>query len=147
MMRRSKIEVYVHMVWAVADRAELVKGALRRVVYRCIEGEYRRKGCTVLAIGGMPDHVHVLACMPATVRIYEIARDAKGVSSHMVGEHPKGTGAFAWQSGYGAFSVSKSDVPRIIAYIERQEEHHTHGTTAPDLEETDEEAPSECASG
>ncbi len=140
-MRRSKVEVYVHMVWALVDRAELLKGALGRMVYRCIEGEYRRKGCTVLAIGGMPDHVHVLARIPATVRIYEIARDAKGVSSHVVGEHPQGSAAFAWQTGYGVFSVSKSDVPRIIAYIQRQEEHHTSGTTAPELEETDEEAP------
>jgi len=138
-MQRSKIEVYLHLVWATRGRVPLLDAAeAERAVHRCIATEARRLKCEVLAVNGMPDHVHLVVKLPSTVAIARLAQAVKGISSKMANEHCSFGGAFDWQDSYAAFSVSISHLPRVVAYVERQKEHHSSQELWPALEETEE---------
>ncbi len=138
-MRRSKIHVYLHIVWGTWERQPLIAPQIERSVYRCIEREARRLKCKVFAIGGTSDHVHMVAWMPATLALATLVKQLKGVSSTFVhGQFPDYT-LFKWQEGYGAFSITPSHLKKVIAYVENQKQHHAAGTLAHEWEETDEE--------
>jgi len=92
--------------------------------------------CRVLAINGMPDHVHLLVRAPATLRPMDLMRQVKGVSSRFASD-TLGLAGFAWQEGYGVFSVSRTHVARVCGYIQGQKAHHKDGTTWPSLEESE----------
>lgn len=129
------------MVWATRLREPLLTGTLEKLAHQVIRSEARDLGCTVLAIGSMPDHLHLLVRVPGRVSAAELAKQVKGSSSHALNEAlPDGEG-FRWQEGYGAFSVSRSHVRQVAAYVERQRERHASGKVWPEWEETDEEAP------
>lgn len=64
-MRQSKIEIYLHFVWATLGRNPFITTEIEREIYRCIENEARQMGCEILALNGMPDHVHLLVKIPA----------------------------------------------------------------------------------
>lgn len=108
-------------------------GPVRGEVYDLIQSECTRLRADALAIGGIEDHAHLLARLPATIAPAELAKQVKGSSAplnHAAGIHR----AFRWQGGYGAFSVSKRHVPLVADYILRQEEHHRDQRTWPLLE-------------
>jgi REP element-mobilizing transposase RayT len=71
-MRQAKAELYVHIVWATEGRRELMKPPVHRALYRCVEGQARQLGCTVLAIGGVADHVHMVLRMPAKLSLAQL---------------------------------------------------------------------------
>jgi putative transposase len=110
-------------------------------VWSIISDEVARLGATLLALGGMSEHVHILVRLPGKLSASEIARQAKGVSSHAVNALLPAGASFRWQEGYGAFSVSRSHLARVQAYVEDQEERHRSGRLWPEWEETDELAP------
>ena len=112
---------------------------IERAVYRCIEGEANRLKCRVLAIGGMPDHVHLAVKLPATVEYARLMNQIKGVSSHFVHDRLPGHEGFKWQSGYGAYSIDPGGLDVVISYIRNQRDHHAGSGLRPDLEQTDEE--------
>lgn len=89
----------------------------------------------MLALGGIEDHVHLLARMPKSVLVPDVAKRAKGASSHLA-THMLNRLGFKWQESYSAFSVSRWDVPKITEYIRNQEEHHRMHTTKTALEPT-----------
>lgn len=127
-MRSSKTQIYMHLVWATWDRMPLLTEPIRPQVYACLQAECARMRVQVLAIGGVDDHVHLLVRMPGSVAVAPLVKQIKGASSHMVNhEIPKSFG-FRWQGSYGAFSVSKINLPLVRDYILRQEEHHRLGT-------------------
>ncbi len=78
----------------------------------------------LIRAGGTADHVHLLFQMPASKSLAEMMRAVKAISSKWIHETYPDDGAFAWQSGYAAFTVSRSAVPKVAAYIENQKEHH-----------------------
>jgi len=140
-MRRDKLALYVHLVWATWDRLPNITAEIERRLHRNIESLAQEMGCTVLAINGMPDHVHLFVKLPPTVSVARLVKQVKGVSSHFVNQTLQPGFLFRWQGRYGAFSVSRWDVDRIAGYVRRQKEHH--GAAAEllsELEETDEEA-------
>ena len=81
-----------------------------------------------LQVGGVEDHIHALVTAPPTLAPYQIAQFLKGESSKWIHEEFSTLRNFAWQDGYGAFTVSKSDIPRVIKYIQNQREHHRNKT-------------------
>jgi REP element-mobilizing transposase RayT len=93
----------------------------------------------VLALNGMPDHVHLVVSFPTTTSIADLAKQVKGVSSHFVNEMLKPEAQFKWQGSYGAFTVSRWDLERAIEYVKRQKEHHLADDLYPEWEETFEE--------
>lgn len=142
-MRRNKLALFLHLVWCTWDRQPWVTPMIERRVYRNIESEAQGLGCTVLALNGMPDHVHLLVSFPTTLTIADLVKQVKGVSSHFINETLQfaaqpGT-AFKWQGSYGAFTVSRWDVEKIMNYVKRQKEHHRANELFPEWEEAFEE--------
>jgi hypothetical protein len=90
-------------------------------------------GCTLLALN------NILVRIPSTVTVAELVKQLKGASSYFVNHILKPDQLFKWQGFYGAFSVSRWDVERIVAYIQRQKEHHEVGALIPELESVSEE--------
>ena len=143
-MRRSKAEVYLHLVWATHNRHPWLTPDLVLPVYGCIEAVARRLGCTVLAIGGMPDHVHLVIMLPPKRAIYLVPQQAKGASSKLAADLSRKQGGrddclISWQEGYGVFSLSRADVPMAVKYVENQARHHAAGGGWGTLEEINEE--------
>jgi putative transposase len=89
-----------------------------------VGGIIRNKNAKLLAAGGMNDHIHVYASLPSTVTIADFVSTMKSNSSRWVHESFPNRRGFAWQEGYGAFSVSKSEEEKVINYICNQREHH-----------------------
>ena len=133
-MSRKCISVYLHLVWAAWDRKLWIEAAVERRIYRMIVSATRKLGCTVLAINGMPDHVHLLIKHNTTVTIAEIIKRAKGTSSRLINQYALVNNHFQWGKGYGAFSVSRWDTDKVVNYIKRQKEHHQSGYLIEDLE-------------
>ncbi len=115
---------FYHAVFSTKGRAQLITADLEERLYPFIGGILRDLRCALLAIGGMPDHVHLLVRYRADLSHSEMLRQVKGRSSKWIHETLPQHGRFAWQEGYGGFSVSKSAVPEVEAYIARQKEHH-----------------------
>ena len=84
----------------------------------------RKKNARLICAGGMFDHVHLYASLPSTISIADFVNAVKSNSSRWVHESFSHKRAFAWQEGYGAFSVSKSEEKKVIKYIRNQNEHH-----------------------
>ena len=133
-MRRDTLAVYLHLVWATWDREPLITPDIERPLHRVIASELQKMGCRLLAINSVPDHIHLLVRIPSTVTIAQLVKQLKGVSSHFVNTQLNPAYPFKWQGFYGAFSVSRWDLDRIMGYIRRQKEHHQTGTLYPELE-------------
>lgn len=138
-MRRNKLALYLHLVWATWDRLPLITPEIERRLYRCIESEARDEGCTVLALNGVTNHVHLIVSFPTTITIANLVKQVKGVSSHFVNAVLSPDTRFKWQGSYGAFTVSRWDVDKIVRYVKRQKEHHAANDLQPEWEETFEE--------
>jgi len=142
-MRRNKLALFLHLVWATWDRQPLITPDIERRLYRNIESEAQKQGCVVLALNGTADHVHLLVIIPTTITIANLLKQLKGVSSHFVNETLRPPTQFKWQGSYGAFTVSRWDVEKIKGYIKRQKEHHQTGDLETEFEETFEEIETE----
>ena len=123
-MPHTYTNLIVHVIFSTKDRLPQISRDLKPHLFPYMGGIVRQIGGTALAINGMPDHVHVLLTLPPTLPLADVIRTVKANSTRWVhqkwAEHDK----FAWQTGYGAFSVSQSGVPDVSKYIAEQEEHH-----------------------
>jgi putative transposase len=114
----------VHFVWGTANREPLLRKTWRDRLYGYIGGVLANKKAKLLAAGGIEDHIHVFASLPATISLSQAASAMKANSSRWIHENIPQCKGFDWQPGYGAFSVSKSGEGRVTAYVKNQEEHH-----------------------
>lgn len=126
-MRRNKLALYLHLVWATWDRQPLITPDIKRRLYRNIESEARKLGCTVLALNGIADHTHLFVVTTATLTIANLLKQVKSVSSHFVNAELHPITYFKWQGSYGAFTVSRWDIEKIIGYIKRQKKTPPNG--------------------
>ena len=138
-MRQSKVEVFLHIVWATHERMPFLSGTVKTSVYNCIGHEAVERNCKVIAFGGMPDHVHLLVRIPSTISVADLVGQIKGATSHFVNHQFQPKDHFRWQHGYGCFSVSRSHVIKVQSYIENQEQHHSSGRIWEEWEAVDEE--------
>jgi putative transposase len=113
-----------HIVFSTKDRLPLLIPQIQERVYKYMGGIVRDLDGTVLAAGGIADHVHLLCRLRTSVSLAEVMRQIKGSSSRWINEELKPGLKFAWQSGYSAFAVSQSHVKQVERYIAGQEEHH-----------------------
>jgi REP element-mobilizing transposase RayT len=100
-----------------------MKKAVREMLFPYIGGIIKGLGGTVMTVGGMPDHVHIVARLPTNVSVADAVRTVKSNSSRWMNER-SGDMKFGWQRGYSAFSVSQSAVPIVARYVQNQERHH-----------------------
>jgi len=114
----------VHCVWSTKNREPCLTPGLRERLWPYLGGIARQNQMNALAIGGASDHVHMLFSLPATLSVAKAMQLLKGNSSKWIRETFPKMRFFAWQEGYGAFSVGVSGVDRTVAYIRNQAEHH-----------------------
>ncbi len=120
----SYVSSYYHCVFSTKDRRPLITHELSQRLWPFLGGIARRNEMKAVEIGGMPDHVHILLSIPSTLSISKALQLIKGGASKWVNETFPQQGMFRWQIKYGAFSVSESQVDKIVHYIRNQEEHH-----------------------
>lgn len=123
-MPNTYTQLYVHYVFAVQSRENVISTNWEESLYKYITGIVTNKGQKLMAINGMPNHIHILIGMSASITVADLARDIKSNSAKYVNENNMVLGRFSWQEGYGAFSVSPSQVSKVATYIENQKEHH-----------------------
>jgi REP element-mobilizing transposase RayT len=125
--------VFLHLVWATYDRLPKLSTEVRELAYRKIVAEAQELRCPVQAIGGIEDHVHVLVRFSTTVSIADLVKQMKGSSTRLINQQFPTLG-FKWQGTYGVVPVSANHLPRVLAYIENQEEHHREKSLSMALE-------------
>jgi putative transposase len=122
-MPSTHLSLHYHVIFATKERRATIAPPWRDRLHAFIGGVLREMGAIPQSIGGVADHVHMLIGLKATHSLSDVMRDLKRASSKWVHE-AIGDSAFAWQEGYGAFTVSSSMREDVRRYIERQEEHH-----------------------
>ena len=120
----SFTQLAYHVVFGTKYRKPTIEEDIEERLYEYIGGIIRERKGRLVSIGGVMDHVHILAKLSPVLAVADVIRDVKAVSSKWINEQPKRIQAFEWQKGYAAFTVSYSQLPVIQSYIENQKEHH-----------------------
>ena len=117
-MAHTYASIFVHCIFSTKERKPLIATGRMPELYDHLGRIAKAEGFTLIAAGGTADHVHLLILLPATHSLAHAVQKLKGSSSRWMGS------GFAWQEGYGAFSVSPSQVSTVKKYIANQEQHH-----------------------
>jgi REP element-mobilizing transposase RayT len=120
----SFTQLTYHVVFATKYRRPSITDAMQERLYEYIGGTIHAKKGHLIEINGVEDHVHILARLSPTLAVADVVRDIKASSSKWMSEQPEPTQTSEWQKGYGAFTVSHSQIPTVEEYIRNQEEHH-----------------------
>lgn len=124
-MSHSLLKIWIHGIFSTKDRASLIKPDFENELYNHIKQKLETEmDCIVRIINGMSDHIHILFLLSSKFSIGDTFKNIKGESSHWVNQSALTKYKFAWQTGYGAFSVSESMVKEVEKYIANQKEHH-----------------------
>jgi putative transposase len=124
LLAQSLVQNLVHMVYSTKDRRPLIRGEGREPMHAMSVSVLQRLDCPVLCIGGTEDHVHLLFLLSKNEALASVVRTVKASTSKWANTEAVFGNEFAWQGGYGAFSVSQSNAKQVKAYIQNQEEHH-----------------------
>ena len=122
-MPSTHLSLSYHLVFSTRNREPVILGSLRSRLHEMLGGSIRTAGGVSLRVGGTADHVHLLVGLKAKYAVADVLRDIKRATSEWVHD-VIGLRCFAWQEGYGAFTVSPRDCAGVIRYIDGQEEHH-----------------------
>ena len=127
-MSNTYTQIHIHVVFTVKNRQSLIHISFQERLYDYITAIVQNRGHKMLAIGGTADHVHMLFGMRPEESLSSIMLAVKRDSSKWITDEQLSAGKFNWQSGYGAFSCSKSHLSSVIRYIQGQERHHAKKT-------------------
>jgi REP-associated tyrosine transposase len=133
-MGGNRVELYVHLVWGTAGRLPSISMAIERELFAVIAAKTTELRCVPCAIGGTADHIHLLAKLHTTVSVARLVGEVKGASSHFVNHRLGANGTFAWQSGFGAFTLATDDLSAVSNYVRAQKQHHENRRLEPTLE-------------
>jgi REP element-mobilizing transposase RayT len=124
-MANTYSQIYIQIVFAVKGRANLIGTRHKDELYKYMTGIIRNKEQKLIAINGMPDHVHMFVGMTPDIAISDMMKEVKRCSTNFINDEKKWFhGKFSWQKGFGAFSYSRSHIDRVCRYIANQEAHH-----------------------
>lgn len=123
-MANTYSQIYIHIIFAVAGRQNLISTTIREDLQKFITGIVKNRDQKLLAIFCMPDHTHILIGMKPSICISDLVRDIKAGSSKYINDNRMVRGKFNWQEVFGAFSYSKSQINKVVNYIINQENHH-----------------------
>ena len=121
-------QIYIHAVFAVKGRENLIDKSWKEDLHKYIAGIIRVKEQKSIIVNGMADHIHAFIGLRPSMLISDIVRDIKNNSANFINDNKLVRGKFSWQEGYGAFSHSHSQIETVYNYILRQEEHHKKKT-------------------
>jgi putative transposase len=124
-MANTYSQIHIQIVFAVQGRECLIPEKHKDEIYKYMSGIVRNQGQKLLAINGMPDHLHLLIGLRPDMALSDLVRDIKAGSSKFINEKRWLRGKFNWQEGFGAFSYGHSQLQSVIRYIENQEQHHS----------------------
>ena len=123
-MANTYTQIYIHAVFAVEGRQDLIKPEHNDELQKYITGIVSVQKQKLIAINNMPDHLHLLIGLRPDAALSDLMRDVKAGSSKFINEQHWVMGRFSWQEGFGAFSHSRSQLGTVIRYIENQQKHH-----------------------
>jgi len=123
-MANTYSQMYVQVVFAVKGRQSLIQKPWKDELYKYITGILRNKGQKLLAINGMPDHIHIFIGQKPNVATSSLVKDIKVASNEFINDKGWVRGKFAWQEGAGVFTYGRSQLDMVIRYIQNQELHH-----------------------
>jgi REP element-mobilizing transposase RayT len=127
-MANTYTQIYIHVVFAVQGRQNLIPKEHKEELHKYITGIVQNKGQKLIAINSMPDHAHVFIGMKPNIALSDLVRDIKNNSSNFINEKKWVRGRFNWQKGFGAFSYGHSQIDVVAKYILNQEKHHEKKT-------------------
>ena len=123
-MANTYTQIYLQFVFAVKNRTSLIHSSWKNELFKYITGIVQNNNHKLIAINGIPNHVHILIGYKPHQLIPDLLQDIKGDSSKWINKNKFTKGHFSWQAGYGAFSYSHSQVDVVAKYIINQEKHH-----------------------
>ena len=123
-MSHSLTEIWIHGIFGTKDRQPLLNTDIRKDIHLHLQKRLEDMDCGVRIVNGTNDHVHQLFLLSKEFSIAQVMKSIKGETSHWINQKDLMKMKFCWQVGYGAFSVSESDVDRVEQYVKNQEEHH-----------------------
>ncbi len=121
-------QIYIQIVFAVKGRDNLIEASWEDKLYKYITGIVQNKGQKMLAINGMPDHIHIFIGMRPSCCLSDLVREIKKSSNQYVNGLKLTPYPFKWQTGFGAFSYNHSQISNVIRYVMNQKEHHSKKT-------------------
>jgi REP element-mobilizing transposase RayT len=121
-MPQSLSNILIHLIFSTKNRNPLIRPELRDELQAYLGGVLANMSCPVLVLGGVEDHMHILFQLSRTLSMAKVVEEVKTSSSRWL--KTKGINDFYWQTGYGAFSIGRSEVGAVSNYIRTQEEHH-----------------------
>ena len=127
-MGQSLVKNYLHIIYSTKQRQPFIHAPVEEELHRYLGGICRNLECNPVKIGGYTDHVHILCMLSKKIAVMRLLEAVKSHSSKWMKTKGPSLLDFYWQDGYGAFSVSPSQVETVKEYIERQAEHHQHKT-------------------
>ena len=123
-MPQSLARLHVHLVFSTKNREPIITDAVRDSLHAYMATVLHNLGCAPVLINSVEDHTHLLFDLARTVSLSQAVEDVKKASSKWIKTQGRELAGFAWQSGYGAFAVSESNVDAVREYIANQREHH-----------------------
>jgi len=123
-MAQSLADIVIHIVFSTKERKPWIDAVNESELHAYICGICRNLSCPVIKINGVEDHIHVLLSLGRTIAVSKLVAEIKANSSRWIKTKNRQSCEFSWQSGYGAFSVSRPQINGAIKYLEGQKEHH-----------------------
>jgi len=123
-MAGTYTQLFYHLVFSTKNRRPFINEPIERDLHKYVAGVFRNLDANCIEINGMPEHVHILALLPPKIAVSDALRDVKANSSRWVHDNHRQLADFAWQDGFAAFTVSKSQVESVRQYIREQKLHH-----------------------
>jgi len=123
-MSHSLTRIWIHAVWSTKERFPYMKEKQRIKIIHHLNLKFEELDCNVRIINGTENHLHTLFLLNQNKSIKEILKNVKGETSHWINQNEFYNTKFAWQIGYGAFSVSESVVSEVEKYIKNQQAYH-----------------------
>jgi REP element-mobilizing transposase RayT len=123
-MANTYTSLHYHIVFSTKNREPWLVRAKENRIWEYLGGIARANGMKALQVGGCDDHIHLLIAVPAVISLSKAVQLVKGASSRWIHETDNDMAAFAWQDGYGAFTLGVSQIADTVRYIEGQREHH-----------------------
>ena len=123
-MPQSLANILIHIVFSTKNREDLIVPFIETELYRYMASIYQKKSCPALVIGGTTNHIHTLCRLERAITIAYLLQHVKKCTSKWIKVKYPDSADFAWQSGYGVFSIGASNIEQVTQYIRTQKQHH-----------------------